>query len=180
MNLESGEGTDEQQEEPHQLMHVTLAQGAVLPDNRAYLDGCSTLMAFKCKKYLKGVKRCDMGIKINCNVGRVTTSLMGKYSSINPWYIPKEIANIFLMHELEEKHWVTYDSWEGYYVLHMASGPVKFDKDEQGLPYIDLDRLGGKAAVMLPETAMEINGNEANHRYVNVQTVHYLSSMVGR
>jgi hypothetical protein len=45
------------------------------------------------------------------------------------------------------------------YVVHTVSGPVKFHKDEQGLPYIDLNGSGGKAAVMLLQTAMEINGN---------------------
>ncbi len=53
MNLEYDEGIEEQQEEAHQMMHVTLAQGAALPDNRAYLGGCSTVTAFKSKKYLK-------------------------------------------------------------------------------------------------------------------------------
>ncbi len=95
MNLASGDGTDEQEGEAHQLMHVTLVQGVVLPNNRAYLDGCSTVMAFKCKKYLKGVKERDTGIKINCNSVTVITSLMGKYCLINAWCIPEGIANIF-------------------------------------------------------------------------------------
>jgi hypothetical protein len=115
MNLESREGTDEQQEEAHHLMHVTLAQGAVLPNNRAYLNGCSTIMAFKCKNYLKGVKRRDTRIKINCNADAVTTSLIGHYGLINAWYIPQRIAKKKLMHELEKKHCIMYDSWEGYY-----------------------------------------------------------------
>ena len=44
------------------------------------------------------------------------------------------------MHEFEKKHRITYDSWEGYYVVHMPSGAVKFNKDKQRLPYIDLNR----------------------------------------
>ena len=80
-------------------MHVTLAQGAVLPNNRAYLDGCSTITAFKSKKYLKGIKKQDAG-KINCNAGTLITNLMEKYGSINTWYIPEGIVNIFLMHKL--------------------------------------------------------------------------------
>ncbi len=61
-------------------MHVMLVQGVALPDNRAYLIGCSTVMAFKCKKYLKKVKECNTGIKTNCNADVVRTSLTGKYS----------------------------------------------------------------------------------------------------
>jgi hypothetical protein len=69
MTLEDLKGNNECQEEAHQLMHVTLAQGSLLPNNRAYLDGCSTVTAFKSKKYLKEVREHDSGIKINCNMG---------------------------------------------------------------------------------------------------------------
>ncbi len=93
-------------------MHVTLAQGAVLPINRAYLDGCSTIMAFKSKKYLKGIKKQDGKIKINCNASTVVMDLMGKYGSINTWYIPEGIVNIFLMHKLSKKYRITYNSWQ--------------------------------------------------------------------
>ncbi len=54
-----------QEEEVHQLLNVRLAQGGVLPNNRTYLDGCSTVTAFKSDKYLKGVKKVREGIKIN-------------------------------------------------------------------------------------------------------------------
>jgi hypothetical protein len=40
----------------------------------------------------------------------VITNLMGKYGSINAWYIPEGIANIFSMHKLEKKCRITYDS----------------------------------------------------------------------
>ncbi len=36
---------------------------------------------------------------------------------------------------------------------------AQFHKDEQGLPHIDLNEPGCKAAVMLLKTAMEIDGN---------------------
>jgi hypothetical protein len=44
------------QEEGHQLLNVTFAQGAALQENSAYLDGCSTITVFKTDKYLKGIK----------------------------------------------------------------------------------------------------------------------------
>ena len=37
-------------------MNVTFAQGAELPNSRVYLDGCSTVTAFKNDKYLNGIK----------------------------------------------------------------------------------------------------------------------------
>ena len=55
------------------------------------------------------------------------------------WYIPDGTANIFSMHELKQHYRITYDSWERFYKVHTPRGMVKFHKDEQGLPYIDLD-----------------------------------------
>ncbi len=57
MNLKAEVGSEQQQEEGHQLMHVSLAQGANVPDNRAYLDGCLTVTAFKTKTYLQDTKK---------------------------------------------------------------------------------------------------------------------------
>jgi hypothetical protein len=41
-----------------------MVQGEALPDNRAYLDGCSAVTAFKTDKYLKGIKTARNGIKM--------------------------------------------------------------------------------------------------------------------
>jgi len=115
MNIEAkGEGPEEQQE-GHQLLNMSMVQGEALPDNRAYLDGCSTVTAFKTDKYLKGIKTVRNGIKINCNAGAVTTNEMGSYGGLNVWDIPN--ANIFSMHELKKHYRITYDSWEGFYKL---------------------------------------------------------------
>jgi hypothetical protein len=138
-----------QEEEGHQLLNITLTQGGALPNNRAYIDGCSTVMAFKNDKYLKGVKKVREGIKINCNAGLVTTNLKGNYGRLKVWYVPKGIANIFSMHELKRLYHITYDSWDGYNVVHTPRGEVKFHKDKQGLPYINLDELDEEATVLL-------------------------------
>ena len=50
-----GEGGKEQQE-GHQLLNVSMLQGDALPNNRAYLDVCLTVTAFKSDKHLKGIK----------------------------------------------------------------------------------------------------------------------------
>jgi hypothetical protein len=77
MNLEAGqdEGDAIQNKEGHQALHISLAQGGELPNNRAYLNGCSTVTAFKSDQFLKDVKTIKGGIKINCNVGAVVTNI---------------------------------------------------------------------------------------------------------
>ena len=104
------EGDEEQAQEGHQLLNVTLAQGEALPDNRAYLYSYSTVTAFKSDKHLKDIEAVRGGIKINCNAGAVTTNLRGTYEGLKVWYLPNGIANIFSMHELEKTYCITYDS----------------------------------------------------------------------
>jgi hypothetical protein len=55
MNLNAEEGNEGQQKEAHYLLHVALAQGVPLPNNRAYLDRCSNVMVFKNKKFQEGM-----------------------------------------------------------------------------------------------------------------------------
>jgi hypothetical protein len=74
---------------------------------------------------------------------------MGSYGNLKVWNLPEGIANIFSMHELEKLYCITYDSWMGHYVVHTPKGVVNFYKDEQGLPYIDLDGPGEEATIML-------------------------------
>ena len=66
MNLDSQEDEQAQEqtgEEGHQMLHVSMAQGGNLPDNGAYLDGCSTVTAFKNDKFLSGSRDQD---KLQC------------------------------------------------------------------------------------------------------------------
>jgi hypothetical protein len=57
--------------------------------------------------------------------------------------------------------------------MHTASGVVTFfNKDEQGLPYIDLDGSGQEAAIMLLETAVGVEAEEIKQGLINIQTVH--------
>ena len=71
---------------------------------------------------------------MNCNAGSIKTNRKGKYGRVEAWYMPKGIANIFSMNEIEKLHRFTYYSIDGYYVVHTDKGPVCFHKDEQGLP----------------------------------------------
>jgi hypothetical protein len=99
-----------------------LLQADALPDHGAYLDGCSTVTAFKSKRYLSNIHTIDKGVMINCNLEELRTNQVGDYGSMNVWFIPQGIANIFLMNKLEKKYRITYDSRQGYYVVHTAQG----------------------------------------------------------
>jgi hypothetical protein len=66
-----------------------MMQADELPDHRAYLDGGSTVMAFKSKKYLENLRRVNRGVKINCNFGAMRTDMVGKYGSVTAWFIPE-------------------------------------------------------------------------------------------
>jgi len=136
-------------EDAHQLLHVTMTQGGELPDDRVYLDGCSTVTAFKIKRFLENIKTEEQGVRINCNAGAVTTNKRGTYRNLKVWYLPDGIANIILMNELESIYRITYDSWAGYYVVHTPKGEVRFYKDEQGLPYLDLNKCDTVGAMLL-------------------------------
>jgi hypothetical protein len=173
MNLEGNEDVEKQEhQEGHQLLNVTMVQGGALPNNRAYLDGCSTVTAFKTDKYLHEIKTLPGGIKINCNTGAVPTNQMGTYRNLKVWYIPDGIVNIFSMHKLEKKYCITYNSWEGHYVVHTPKGEVNFHKDEQGLPYIKLDGpTGRKAAMMLLQSMQQEHPVCTGVEVLHVQTV---------
>ena len=150
-----GEGDEQAEQTAHQFFHATMVQGEELPDWRAYLDGFSTVTTFKSKKHLKYIHTVAGGIQINCNAGNLKTNQQGDFRTMKVWYIPEGIANIFSMNELEKKYRITYDSREGYYVVHNQDGPVKFYKDENGLPYIDLEDSEEHAATLLVQMGSE-------------------------
>ena len=66
--------------------------------------------------------------------------------------MPKGIANIFSVNDIEKLHHITYYSIYGYYMVHTDKGPVSFHKGDQGLPYINLDASVYDAATTLVQT----------------------------
>jgi hypothetical protein len=66
--------------------------------------------------------------------------------------IPEGIVNIFSMNALEKRYHITYNSWQGYYMVHTKNGEVKFYKDKNRLPYIDLKNLLENVAALLVQT----------------------------
>ena len=79
------------------------------------------------------------------------------------------------MHKLEGMYRITYDSWQGYYVVHTLKGEVWFHKDKQGLPYLNLEE-SSEAAVMLlqreqdPDVAEKQFGHEEETVLVETTT----------
>jgi hypothetical protein len=59
MTLEGQERVEQEEEMAHQFFQVSMMQADKLPDDQAYLDGCSMLTAFKTKKYLNNLRRVD-------------------------------------------------------------------------------------------------------------------------
>ncbi len=84
---------------------------------------------------------------------------VGDYGSMNIWFIPQGITNIFSMNKLKKKYQIIYNSWQGYYVVHTVQVEVRFYKDENGLPFIDLNELSEDAATMLVQTGLEYVAN---------------------
>ena len=157
------------------MLHVSMAQGGDLPNDQTYLDGCSTVAASKNDKFLSGLHAVAAGIKINGNAGAAVTNMKGKFGRLNAWYLPDGIANILSMHELEKLYRITYNSWEGFYVVHSPRGEVRFYKDKHGLLYIDLDKSGLEAARMLMQVSKETAKEELREVEAGlscVQTVH--------
>ena len=60
---------------------------------------------------------------------------------------------------------IAYDSVDGYYVVHTEKCPVYFHKDEQGLPYIDLDASVYDAATTLVQ-AVRSNYEGFTKKYI--------------
>ncbi len=93
-------------------------------------------------------------MRINCNSGAMRTNTVGDFvghclGGLNAWYIPEGIANIFSVNELEKRYCITYYSWQGYYLVHTKNGEVRFYKDKNGLPFIDLKDLLEEEAILL-------------------------------
>ena len=63
-------------------------------------------------------------MQVNCNAGSIKTNRKGEYGRVEARYMPKGIADIFSMNEIEKLHRITYNSIDRYYVVHTGKGPV--------------------------------------------------------
>ena len=76
------------------------------------------------------------------------------------------------MHKLERSYHITYDSWEGYYVVHTPKEEVHFYKDERGLPYIDLGESNSEAIMMLLQREIHERDETLDDEVSYTHTVH--------
>lgn len=151
------------QEDVVSLMNVMLLNNKInkrngLSDDRLYLTNCSTVTAVKNKDLLKNIRRMEHELNVSCNTGVAKANQIGKLGKLQCWYKSDGIANILFQHQVEKKYRVIYDNWDGYYVVHHTTGAVKFCKDHQGLPYIDMVYSSYKAAILIVQT---VHGNYA-------------------
>ena len=58
-------------------IQVAMLQVKELPSNRAYLDNCSTVPAFKTAKYIRNIKTTEIGMQVNCNAGSIKQTEKG-------------------------------------------------------------------------------------------------------
>ncbi len=157
--LEASEDQEQEGKTGHQFFNASLLQADALPDQRVYLDGGSTVTAFKSKQYLSNICTIDKCVKINCNSGVLRTNQARDYGSMNVWFIPQGIVNIFSMNKLEKKYRIMNNNWQNNYMVHTLQGEVRFYKDINGLPFIDLGKSSEDAAAMLVQTGSEDGGN---------------------
>ena len=66
-------------------IQVAMLQVKELPSNRAYLDNCSIVTAFKTAKYIRNIKAHKKGIQVNCNAGSINTNQKGDYRQVEAW-----------------------------------------------------------------------------------------------
>ncbi len=83
MVLEREVEEDQEGQMAHQIFHVSILQADELPTNHVYLDGFSTLMVFRTKKYLENLQRVKQRVKINCNSGALHTNIVGDYGNMS-------------------------------------------------------------------------------------------------
>jgi hypothetical protein len=159
--LEANEDQEQECESGHQFFHVSLLQADALPHHRVYLDRCSTMTASMHRQ---------QGGHDQLQFGSIEDkSSWGLQLSMNVWFTPQGIANIFLMNKLEKKYHITYDSWQGYYVMHTAQGEVRFYKYKNGLPFIDFEESSEEAVAML----LQAGSKEAANKLVQMVCHNY-------
>ena len=118
-------------------------------------------------------------MQVNCNTGIIKTKQKGEYGQVEAWYMPKSIANIFYINDIEKLHRITYNIIDGYYVVHTDKGPVYFQKDEQGLPYIDIDASVYDVATTMVQTVRSNYEGFTKKDIKAAKPGHKLQGMIG-
>jgi len=113
MNVQENEEDDPEDNKAVQMLNAMLYSGALgLNDDRLYLDNCLTITAIKNKTYISNVCKADKELNVSCNPGVATMAQVGTLGGLDCWYMPEGIANILLIHKLEQLCHITYGSWD--------------------------------------------------------------------
>jgi hypothetical protein len=90
------------------------------------LDTCTTTSTFTSNKHLSDVQTEYKGLAIRCNVGVVRTNRRGNFGGLKVWSMGSGIANVLSLGEITKKHRVTYNSDDGFFVIHTPEGEIYF------------------------------------------------------
>jgi len=124
------------------VLHTSLRRDIdkQMPSTWMLIDSQATCDVFCNKSLLTNIRDASCTLNIHTNTGVGQTTLIGDlrgYGTV--WYYPKGIANILSLAKVAERYRVTYDSLDGYFVVHKSNGKkVIFKKCAKGLHYNDV------------------------------------------
>ncbi len=106
------------------------------------------------------------------------TELKGELGRLIVHHNPNSIANVLSLKVMEEKHRITYDSWDwnGVFKVHTPNKVVEFKPSERGLHYVDMSIKGEITQHMFvtastPEEEDNKEVENATEEYVMINTV---------
>lgn len=132
-----------------------LQQPSHLNKSFCYLDTCTTEDQMVNPSFLMNIHDVARTLQLQTNAGMSKTNQQGYLGNNLFWLKPDGIANVILLHTLEDHFHVTYDSTRdgGSFICHTPAGTVKFLHCPQTrFPYIDLHNNVTCEAIALIKT----------------------------
>ena len=139
-----------------------------------YIDTCTSYARMPYRSLLENIHRPKRGLMGHSNCGLTMMMEMGELGKIQGTWVNKSgIANIVLL-KLISKIWrITYDSHggmnAGHLVIHTDQGNIVINKNEKGMPYINLNRVDGEVALYFVQT---MRGNMEGFTWREVDKAH--------
>ena len=110
----------------------------IVSRNWVLLDNQSTVDVFQNKDLLTNVRDSGRVLRIHCNAGIASTTLVGDLPGYGEvWLYENGIANILSLSRVKEKYHITYDSHGGNkFIVHLGNGLTRiFTQSKAGLYY---------------------------------------------
>ncbi len=135
------EDSDKDKVENLFVQHKTKGVGK---KNYLLFDNQSTVNQIANPDLLTNIRKSQKPIVVHCNAGKTKTDLEGELGDMMVHHNPRSIANVLSINLVEQKHRVTYNSWDrdGVFVVNTPKGMVEFKPSEQELHYIDMSKEG--------------------------------------